>query len=72
MRSLERGATIVPLRAFRTATITRVDHMRSPDGARLVAVSSGGHTWSGGWPVNSTLGVTTSEYDGMATILALV
>jgi hypothetical protein len=33
-------------------------------------VNGGGHTWPGGAPVNPSLGVTTSEYDATAKILA--
>jgi len=43
-----------------------------PCGARLVTVNGGGHAWPGGAPVNPKLGVTTSDYDATATILALV
>ena len=42
-----------------------------PCGAQLVTVNGGGHTWPGGKSVNPSLGVTTSEYDATATILAL-
>jgi len=59
-----------------TAATTRVaPHIALttyPCGAQLVTVNGGGHTWPGGAPVNPTLGVTTSEYDATATILALV
>ena len=41
-------------------------------GAELVTVNGGGHTWPGGAPVRSSLGLTTSEYDATATILGLV
>jgi polyhydroxybutyrate depolymerase len=59
-----------------TAATTRVaPHIAVttyPCGAQLVTVNGGGHTWPGGAPVNPSLGVTTSEYDTTATILALV
>ena len=41
-------------------------------GAQLVTVKGGGHTWPGGAPVSSSLGVTTSEYDATATVLGLI
>jgi polyhydroxybutyrate depolymerase len=60
----------------RTAVTTRIaPHIAVttyPCGAQLVTVNGGGHTWPGGAPVNPSLGVTTSEYDATATILALV
>jgi polyhydroxybutyrate depolymerase len=59
----------------RTASTTRVaPHIVTttyPCGVQLVTVKGGGHTWPGGAPVNPALGVTTSEYDATATILAL-
>jgi polyhydroxybutyrate depolymerase len=58
-----------------TAATTRVaPHIAVatyPCGAELVTVNGGGHTWPGGAPVKPSLGVTTSEYDTTATILAL-
>jgi polyhydroxybutyrate depolymerase len=58
-----------------TAATTRVaPHIVTttyPCGVQLVTVRGGGHTWPGGAPVNPALGVTTSEYDATATILAL-
>jgi polyhydroxybutyrate depolymerase len=60
----------------RTTVTTRIaPHIVTttyPCGAQLVTVNGGGHTWPGGAPVNSSLGVTTGEYDATATILALV
>jgi polyhydroxybutyrate depolymerase len=59
----------------RTASAARVaPHIavtRYPCGAQLVTVNGGGHTWPGGRSVKASLGVTTSEYDATATILAL-
>jgi polyhydroxybutyrate depolymerase len=56
------------------ATTTRVaPHIAVttyPCGVQLVTVNDGGHTWPGGAPVNSSLGVTTGEYDATAKILA--
>ena len=58
----------------RRATTTRVaPHVvvtTYPCGVQLVTVNGGGHTWPGGAPVNPALGVTTSEYDATAKILA--
>ena len=58
-----------------TATTTRVAPRvvltTYPCGVQLVTVNGGGHTWPGGAPVNPSLGVTTSEYDATAKILAL-
>jgi polyhydroxybutyrate depolymerase len=57
-----------------TATTRLAPHVAVttyPCGAKLVTVNGGGHTWPGGAPVNPSLGVTTSEYDATATILAL-
>jgi polyhydroxybutyrate depolymerase len=58
----------------RTAATTRVaPHVvvtTYPCGVQLVTVNGGGHTWPGGAPVNPSLGVTTSEYDATAKILA--
>ena len=69
-------AAWVALDGCPTAATTRVaPHIAVttyPCGAQLVTVNGGGHTWPGGAPVNPTLGVTTSEYDATATILALV
>jgi len=58
----------------RTAATTRVaPHVavtRYPCGVQLVTVNGGGHTWPGGAPANPSLGVTSSEYDATAKILA--
>jgi len=43
-----------------------------PCSAQLITVHGGGHTWSGGAPVDPSLGVTTGEYDATATVLGLL
>ena len=60
------------LRAVTTRIAPHIVNTTYPCGAQLVTVNGGGHTWPGGAPVNPSLGVTTSEYDATATILALV
>ena len=59
-------------RAATTRIAPHIVNTTYPCGAQLVTVNGGGHTWPGGAPVKSSLGVTTGEYDATATILALV
>ena len=59
------------LRAVTTRIAPHIVNTTYPCGAQLVTVHGGGHTWPGGGQVNPALGVTTSEYDATATILAL-
>jgi polyhydroxybutyrate depolymerase len=57
--------------ATTTSVAPHVGVTTYPCGVQLVTINGGGHTWPGGVPVNPSLGVTTSEYDATAKILAL-
>jgi polyhydroxybutyrate depolymerase len=55
-----------------TAFAPQIAATTYPCRAQLITVHGGGHTWPGGAQVDSSLGVTTGEYDATATVLGLL